>query len=40
MYQHDIKEKILEQRLGSVLEEVVSDIGPFAPFPFLLIDPS
>lgn len=27
MYQHDIKEKVLEQRLGSILEEVVSEIG-------------
>lgn len=34
MYQHDIKEKILEQRLGNVLEEVVSEIGSFF-FPLL-----
>lgn len=27
MYQHDIKEKVLEERLGAVLEEVVSEVG-------------
>jgi protein Tex len=27
MYQHDIKEKVLEDRLGAVLEEVVSEVG-------------
>ena len=27
MYQHDIKEKVLEKRLGAVLEEVVSEVG-------------
>ena len=27
MYQHDIKEKVLEKRLGTVVEEVVSEVG-------------